>query len=184
MSDTIVNAFAFPGGHLVVYSGILNKMNRPEELIALLSHESTHVNKRHSLKSIVSQLGVAVLLSVVTANTGGLSKTVINNADMLRVLSYSRELETEADEGGMKLMVSNQIDPNGMRWLMEDLKKSNKEIPFGISFLSTHPMTEERIKNATAFCRRYPQFSESISENEINLWRSLKKNAKIDNDNQ
>lgn len=178
INDTIVNAFAFPGGHLVVYSGIINKMEKPEELVALLSHESTHVNRRHSLKSIVSQLGVAVLLSVITSNTGGMSRTVINNADMLRVLSYSRALETEADEGGMNLMVNNHINPNGMRWLMEDLKKTNKDIPFGISFLSTHPMTEERIRNAKEFCKKYQQYYPPMEEEELILWKSLKSNPR------
>ena len=183
VNDTVVNAFAFPGGHLVVYSGIINKMNRPEELVALLSHEATHVNKRHSLKSIVSQLGVSVLLSIITTNTGGLSKAVLNNADMLRVLSYSRELEKEADEEGMKIMVKNNINPNGMRWLMEDLKKTNTDIPFGISFLSTHPMTEERIKNAIEFCKKYTLLNQPISENELVLWSSLKRESKDNTEN-
>ena len=179
VNDTIVNAFAFPGGHIVVYSGIINKMNKPEELVALLSHEATHVNKRHSLKSIVSQLGVSVLLSIITTNTGGLSKAVLNNVDMLRILSYSRELEKEADEEGMKLMVKNDINPNGMRWLMEDLKKTNTDIPFGISFLSTHPMTDERIKNAIEFCKKYTQYDHPISDSEFVLWNSIKKESAI-----
>ncbi len=180
VNDTIVNAFAFPGGHIVIYSGIIKKLNRPEELVALLSHEATHVVKRHSLKSISSQLGVSVLLSIITTNTGGLSKTVLNNVDMLRVLSYSRELETEADEEGMKLMVKNDINPNGMRWLMEDLKKASTDIPFGISFLSTHPMNEQRINKAIEFCKKYKQYNRPINENELVLWNLIKKESTIE----
>ena len=174
LNDTIVNAFAFPGGHLVIYTGILNKIEKPEELVALLAHESSHVNNQHNLKAILSNLSTAFLISVITQGGGGMSKLIIDDANNLQMLSYSRDLEREADNEGMKLMVNNKINPIGMKWLMEDLKKLNDEIPTNISFLSNHPLTDERIKNATDFSGKYKTMKARMDEKEMSLWDALK----------
>lgn len=174
VKDTIVNAFALPGGHLVVYTGIINQMESPEELVALLSHEASHVNKRHSLQSILSQLTASLTISLVTKDLNGLSKGIISNVNMLTVLSYSRALESQADNEGMQLMVNNRINPVGMKFLMEDLKKLNKEVPSGISFLSTHPLTDERINNADAFSKNYSQLNGPLNDELKSLWDQLK----------
>lgn len=174
VKDSVVNAFALPGGHLVVYSGIIKQIEKPEELVALLSHEASHVNKRHSLKSILSRIASSLIFSLFTKDINGLSKGLINNVNTLRVLSYSRKLETEADNEGMKLMVNNKVNPAGMKFLMEDLKKLNKEIPSGISFLSTHPLTNERIKNADSFSKKYIEVNEPLNDNLLSLWEELK----------
>lgn len=174
LKDTIANAFAFPGGHIVVYSGILNKMEKPQELVALLAHESSHVNNRHSLQLLSSNISTAVLIGVITQG-GGFTKMIINNANNLRELSYSRELEMEADNDGMKLMVNNNINPLGMKWLMEDLRKLDDEMPSSISFLSTHPLTDERIKNATDYCNKYKYLKAPMDSKELLLWDELKK---------
>ena len=175
VKSNVVNAFALPGGRLVVYSGIISKMENPQELVALLSHESSHVNKRHSMKSIVTRMSSSILISLATKDANGLSKGILDNVNTLRVLSYSRELETEADNEGMKLMVSNNINPIGMKWLMEDLRKLNMEVPQSISFLSTHPLTDERIKNATNFSKKYIQMNTPMKDVQISLWNELKK---------
>ena len=175
LKDTIVNAFAFPGGHLVIYTGILDKIEKPEELVALLAHESSHVNNRHNLKEILSNLSTSFLITLVTQGGGGVSKVIIGNANNLQLLSYSRDLERDADNEGMKLMVSNGINPIGMKWLMEDLRKLNEEVPSSISFLSNHPMTDERIKNATDFSNRYKFMKAPLDEKEFLLWQEVKR---------
>jgi Zn-dependent protease with chaperone function len=175
--DKVVNAFALPGGHLVVYSGIIKQMEKPEELVALLSHESSHVNKRHSLKSILSRLTMSLTISLITSDINGLSRSLISNAYMLKALSYSRTLEKEADNEGMQLMVNNNINPVGMKWLMQDLRKMNKEVPADISFLSTHPLTDKRIENADQFSKKYIQLNEPLDDELKSLWLELKKHA-------
>ncbi len=59
---------------------------------------------------------------------------------------------------------------------MEDLKKLNREMPSGISFLSTHPLTEERIKNADSFSKNYVGMNEPLNDELISLWQELKEN--------
>lgn len=142
----IVNAFAVPGGHIVVYDAILEKMKTPEELAALLGHEASHVALRHSLRNMFRGLARKMFLAIVFGNEAGIFNVMVDNADNLKGLEYSRSLETEADDGGLQLMAKSGIDPEGMVRLMELLRKeSGSEEPS--SLLNTHPQIEDRIKN-------------------------------------
>lgn len=146
LSDEI-NAFALPGGKIFIYSGILKKMQSPEELAALISHEVTHVQQRHSLKSIFRSLASSMLIGVLLGDLSGASSGILAQADQFKQLDYSRELETEADTYGLELMVKNRINPKGMLDLLLVLKKETASAPQMMKYLSTHPDTEERIKN-------------------------------------
>ncbi len=140
-----VNAYALPGGYMVVYDGILKKMKSEEELAGLLAHEFSHIKLKHTLKSTFNSIGFATMLQIVF---GGFDESIIgllgNQTEQLRQLHYSRTLETEADENGFNLMKEQQLDPNGMINLFERLKAESTDIM--PSILSTHPLPEERIK--------------------------------------
>jgi predicted Zn-dependent protease len=141
-----VNAFAVPGGHIVVYDGILEDMRTPEQLAALLAHEASHIQQRHSLRNIFRSMARKMFLLIIFGGDAGLAGYLANRADDLKGLEYSRELETEADDNGMKLMNKSNLDIKGMLLLMEQLEKSavGKEPS---SLLSTHPIFESRIRN-------------------------------------
>jgi beta-barrel assembly-enhancing protease len=141
-----VNAFAIPGGNIVVYSAILDKMRRPEELAALLSHEASHIELRHSLRNIFRSMARKMFLMLLLGNESGITGYLVDNADNLKGLEYSRLLETEADNLGMNLMHANNIDSRGMLDLMQLLQKETvgKE---PAAFLGTHPIFADRIKN-------------------------------------
>lgn len=146
VKDKQVNAFALPGGNVVVFTGILEKINSSEELAALLSHEVTHIKARHSLKGLARSLAGSLLISVISGDTGSLGSVLTNQADDIYQLGFSRSMEKEADLAGLKVMYHNQIDPQGMVHLMgrlqqEEQKQGNKTL----GYLSSHPMTEERI---------------------------------------
>ncbi len=139
-----VNAFALPGGHIIVYDGILHSMKSYEELAALLGHEYAHVKLRHSTRNILRQASVTILLYTLMGDVSGLGAYVLQHAASLNNLQYSRELEQQADAEGFALMKQKQIDATGMLRLFETLKKENTaDMP---SFLSTHPATEDRIE--------------------------------------
>jgi beta-barrel assembly-enhancing protease len=141
-----INAFALPGGNIFIYFGLLQKMQTPEELVALLSHEITHVTHRHSLKSILSSAAAGILFSAFFGDMGGVSSFVISKAEEFKQLEYSRELETEADLAGLELMKSNNVDPKGMLRLLKLLQDESGKTPALMKYLSTHPETEERIR--------------------------------------
>ncbi len=167
-----INAFAIPGGHIVVYKGILNEMQEPEELVALLGHEASHVNERHSLRSILRQLSGSVLLSMVFGDLGSIGAAVVGQADQLRSLSYSRSLEEKADAAAMELMRANKIDPKGMIGLMDRLKKA--ETGSGLpGFLSTHPLTTDRKATAERNIQQNPERF-STPEALAASWKQLK----------
>jgi Zn-dependent protease with chaperone function len=145
-----INAYAMPGGYIVVNTGLLRKMQTYEELAALLGHEVTHINERHTLKSMVSTLSIGLIVGILTGDVNGSATILLHNAEKLRQLSFSRSLEEEADEKGFEIMIRNKINPQGMIHLMEMLKKEEAiSLP---RFLSSHPLTEDRIKNARERC--------------------------------
>jgi Zn-dependent protease with chaperone function len=170
-----MNAFAVPGGHIVIYSGILNMVDGPESLAALLSHEATHINQRHTLKGLVSSMGVSAMISVVLGGIGDADNLLLRNAASLRQLSFSRSLEREADGKGMELMIENHIDPSGMKHLMELMQHTLQDKGKGVSFLSTHPLTEERIENAEHFLREHKSTTFAADSSLTQIWRALKR---------
>jgi predicted Zn-dependent protease len=153
VESEIKNAFALPGGHIVIYSKLLNDMRQYEELCGLLGHEVGHVKLRHTTKNIFRGLSGYLLISVFLGDFSGVSATLLDNAHQLNQLSYSRALETEADEASLACMQHNKIKPEGILSLFNNLEKGhndNLNIP---EFFSTHPVTENRkqhIKEKTA----------------------------------
>ena len=142
-----INAFALPGGNIFVYSEIIKKMNSYEELVALLGHEQTHVNNQHSLKSVCRSIAASILIATLFGDITGISAGILYQAQQFEQLNYSRDLETEADDEGLKFMIANQINPQGMVNLLELLNKESVEMPSVMKYLSTHPETDSRILN-------------------------------------
>lgn len=145
----IENAYATSGGNIVVYSKIIDDMECPEQLAGLLGHELTHVNNRHSTKMIFKSLANYIVLSILLSDVNGITATIIDNANAIHQLQFSRDLETEADETSVKLLLDSNIDPNGMVDLLEQLNtlsvSGEEDIP---NFIRTHPMTSDRISKA------------------------------------
>jgi len=141
-----VNAFAIPGGHIIVFSAILDDMKTPEQLAALLAHEGSHIARRHSLRNLFRSLGRGIFVSLLFGSDNGIVSSLAGNADALKGLEYSRELETEADNSGIALMRENGIDPAGMLKLMEQLKATSPSDNTP-GFMSTHPIFDERMEN-------------------------------------
>ena len=152
-----VNAFALPNGQIVVYSGILDKLENSSELAALLAHEAAHVNHRHSTKMLCRNLAGYMLISLIFSDVNGIMAVLADNAQQLHSLSYSRKFENEADEQGLKILMNNHIDPNGMVQLFVLIEREEKiAVP---KILSTHPITKEREEN----------MQEIITKSEYNL---------------
>ncbi len=141
-----VNAFAIPGGHIVVYDAILKKMKTPGELAALLGHEASHVALRHSLRNMFRSFARKMFLALIFGNESGIVNVMIDNADELKGLQYSRSLETEADNNGLQLMAKSGLDTGGMVRLLELLQKETGDNETS-SLLSTHPVMTDRIEN-------------------------------------
>ncbi len=172
MEGETVNAFALPGGRIVVYSALLAKMQSYTELAALLSHEFTHVNNKHSTKSIFRRLGSKIFLGMLFGNFGSVTAVLVDHADNLKSLKYSRRLEKEADVEGLAILRERKIDPDGFIDLFQHLKAS---APVGSmpEFLASHPDIDKRI----AYIRETSAGS-AIEENEQlkSIFEKIKQN--------
>lgn len=144
VNDNVVNAFAVPGGRIVVYSALLKQIQSYPELAALLSHEFTHVNKKHSTKSIFRRLGSKVFISLLFGRFGSVTSVLINHADDIKSLTYSRKLEKEADMEGLELLMQRKIDAKGFEDLFRHLQQAapSSSLP---EFLGSHPDIDKRI---------------------------------------
>ncbi|HEX2629113.1 MAG TPA: M48 family metallopeptidase [Chitinophagaceae bacterium] len=144
----VVNAFALPGGRIVVYDELIRKMESYPELAALLSHEFTHVNNKHSTKSIFRRLGSRVFIGLLFGKLGTVTTVLVDHADNLKSLKYSRRLEKEADSEGLELLKERKIDPKGFNDLFRHLKESAPASAMP-EFLASHPDIDKRIEYIT-----------------------------------
>ncbi|WP_192821510.1 M48 family metallopeptidase [Rufibacter sp. LB8] len=157
VKDEKVNAFALPGGHMVIYTGLLDSLQTPEEFAALLGHEFAHAQNRHSLKSLARNFSTYLLVSLVFSDVTGLAAVLLENADKLESLSYSRALEEEADTQAYILLKEKALNPQGLQRLFERLQKAQ---PTGTDLtpplLQTHPLTAERLQHLQELRRKHP----------------------------
>jgi beta-barrel assembly-enhancing protease len=143
--DESINAFAMPGGFVVVHTGLLASADSAEELAAVLAHEVQHVERRHGLRGLVHAAGWRVVLSLVLGNTGGtIAGTWVQNLGDLR---FSRSQETDADLEGVKALVKADIDPKGMVAFFARLSQEAGRVP---ALLSSHPASDERMTRVEA----------------------------------
>ncbi|MFZ9388102.1 MAG: M48 family metallopeptidase [Chitinophagaceae bacterium] len=159
VEDDVVNAFALPGGRIVVYSALLKQIGSYPELAALLSHEYIHIREKHTTKSIFRRLGSRVFLSLLFGKFGTVTSILVDHADNLKQLTYSRSLEKEADMKGLDILMQRQIDPRGFTELFEHLEASSPG-PVMPEFLASHPDIQKRIRNIKEASKNAP-----VSEN-------------------
>lgn len=136
-----VNAFAAPGGIVVVFTGLLRTADSAEEVAGVLAHEIAHVELRHSLRQLVKVAGLKVLFSAVLGDYGQLAGW----GAQLTELKFSRDAEREADSRGLQRLVEARIDPQGLPRFFEKLEKTEGAGVGLPAVLSTHPATRERL---------------------------------------
>lgn len=147
--DKTVNAFALPGGHIYVYTGLLKLADDEAELASVLAHEIAHVAQRHVAERLVTQLGLETVLGLALGRDPGLlAQIAAQVAATGAVLSFTREQESDADAHGMPYAVAAGYDPLGFVRLFTKLRKG--EGPAALAFLHDHPLPSQRIEDARA----------------------------------
>ncbi len=157
LESPAVNALAAPGGHIVLFSGLIESMETPEELAGVMAHEMQHILLKHSTQSMLRELSTGLLLAAAFGDFNGISSA----AGTLGSLSYSREFEDEADRLGADLLVESGTDPQGLITFFERLwececKKKKSRAETLLSYLSTHPSTLARIESLKAHLETRP----------------------------
>jgi beta-barrel assembly-enhancing protease len=155
MDTDEINAFAAPGGLILVSRGLLRCCRNEDALAAVLAHEVAHVQYSHALKAIsksrYASLGVVIgtealknlgpdqLAEATKAFEGTISditSTIVNSG-------YARRLEVQADAGAVQILTRVGYDPNGLKQMLEEMDRRMK--PGSSGFGKTHPDPKARI---------------------------------------
>lgn len=175
VKSSVVNAIALPGGNIIVFSGLIDKTESPEALAAVLAHEIQHIKLRHATKKIIEDSSTGLILSALSGDLTGSMMYGISAARTLAVLSYSRQDEEAADDGGMKMMMAANLNPEDMIKLFKTIKDENKNIKIP-KYISTHPDLDNRIadlKIMTAQAKAGGHVYQGLSSD--SNWEQIKK---------
>jgi predicted Zn-dependent protease len=161
VQDPIINAFAAPGGYIGVHSGLIENAHTESELAAVLAHEIAHITQHHLARAfeqrsrlslpMTAAIVAAIILGVSTQNSdagfAGLAAAQAGAAQLQ--INFTRSNEKEADRVGMQTLVRAGFDPFAMPAFFERLQQASRY--YGTrppEFLSTHPVTTNRIADA------------------------------------
>ena len=161
VNSVVVNGYTLPAGSIALARGLMLSFRDEAELAAVLGHELAHVNWRHAGE----RMSKSTVAALAAAGLGAYAKREMDRyADLaaglgsiganLMLSRYSRDDEREADASGMDYMVAAGHNPNGMVGVMQTFMSLHKTRPSTVDLLfSTHPMSDERYRNAQAGIR-------------------------------
>ncbi|UCE03661.1 MAG: M48 family metallopeptidase [Candidatus Latescibacterota bacterium] len=147
VENDAANAFAVPGGTIVVWTGLVRSSERAEELAGVVAHEIQHVVQRHSMTALVRAMGLRAALTLLFDSSGALGNLVAEMAASMGELRFSRTQEREADAEALRMLRAAGIDPRGLGDFFARLAVTTREPP---PFLSTHPSSRERASRIAA----------------------------------
>lgn len=145
--DAVQNAFATPGGHIYIYTGLIKYLDNADDLAGVLGHEIAHADLRHSVRNLQKMYGVELLLTVALGNDASTLEQIAGQvAGTLAGLSFSREYETEADSHSVEYLSDTKYACNGAALFFTKMTQEGNagQTP---EFLSTHPNPDNRIEN-------------------------------------
>lgn len=152
-----VNAFAAPGGLIVVYTGLIREASSPDEVAGVLAHEMAHVTRRHSMRQMLYRAGVLPLMGLLVGSPEAAS--IFETAGQLSDLGFSREQESDADSVGYEILRRARLPAGGMASFFDQLSKIGGAAPPAL--LSTHPDSAER---AAALRERIARDGKAVTE--------------------
>ena len=150
----VVNAFATLGGHVVIHGGLIRKLPNENALAMVLAHEIGHVQFRHPVRALGRGLALGVILSAVSGTAGNaMAQRALGETGLLTTLTFNREQEEAADATALAALVQVYGHAAGATTLFEVLRKAAKG-PAPPRILSTHPLTEDRIRRMETLAAR------------------------------
>jgi predicted Zn-dependent protease len=140
------NAFALPGGVVIVTDELVDLTANDQEIQAVLAHEIGHVLGRHSLRMLLQNSLSALVTLALLGDVSGAAAAVAAVPAVMVQAKHSRQFETEADQYAVAWLERQGLDRRLLRDLLERLEKAAGTEGADFGFLSTHPQTEERGK--------------------------------------
>lgn len=145
VKDELVNAYYIGDGNIMLFEGLLQKLNSETQLAALIAHEMGHAVNEHLTEDLQRNLGLSVLNLLFNHFTDNEYQTISSVAQNLIANGYSREQEEESDIYAVDLMMRSSYNPEGLVELMEIFKENSNSVKL-LEFTQTHPIPESRIE--------------------------------------
>jgi len=146
LSADIPNAFALPGGKVFLLSPLLAKADNPDEIAGVLAHELGHLKHRDNMRELIYNGGTSFLIGLLFGDVTGSSALIFASRSVVTA-SYSRDAESNADSTAIEVMHKLGRSPKPMGELL--YRVTGKEGGHGLSILSGHPLTEDRLGRMT-----------------------------------
>lgn len=166
----MVNAFALPGGRVVVMRGLIDSADSPEEVAAVIAHEIGHIAHRDPTRSALRGVGTFGVLSLVFGDFAG-GTVVLMGVNQLVNAQYSQEAETAADAYAHDLLPKVGVSPEALGTFFEKLKEEHGDTEGFVAHLSSHPQLVDRMSEAEKAALSVVDTTPILSESQ---WTSLR----------
>ena len=156
-SSPFPNAFALPGGHVIVTTSLVELADRPEEIAGTVAHELAHVTLKHGFRKIISSAGPYLLCRLFMRSNSGLLGVLAGGSQLMVHQSFSQEYELEADDVAWQYLVAARIDPRGLPDMLRKLEAEHQRRKLTLlapQALSSHPATDKRLRRLEAKWRK------------------------------
>lgn len=165
VADPSINAFNIPGGHVYVNTGLIQQVDDVAELAGVMGHEIAHGVARHATERLTKAYGLQIGAGVLLGQDPGLIAQIATQIlGQGAIAKFSRDDEREADELGVRYLYEARYDPNGMVELFQKLLREQRSSPGAVAqFFSTHPLTENRIRDVQREIAQLPNRSDLIT---------------------
>lgn len=142
------NAFALPGGTMIMTDDMIDTFGDDRDLIAgVLAHEMGHVVDQHGLKMLYRSVSLYVIFALFAGDFGPVLDEVMVEGHALLALVHSKRFERDADQFALGLLHDAGISPLGLRRFFKELEKY--DVP--TDWMSTHPLSKDRVDAIDAF---------------------------------
>ena len=160
--DETINAYALPGGFITVYTGLIEAAETPDMVAGVIAHEMAHVLQRHGIKRVANKAGLFIGLGLLIGNTSGLVGLGSTLLDILLDSGYSRDLESEADDFGVKAMARAGLEARSLARFFEILRDEYGDLPPLMQWIGSHPDHTTRIESIEAILEELGKAPEAI----------------------
>ena len=143
------NAFALPGGTVVVLDELVTLAKHDDEIAAVMAHEIGHVRERHALRSVIQGSISGLLVAAIVGDVLSASSYAAALPAVLLESRYSRGFEREADQVAVELMRRDRIDPGHFGRILLRMEGHARKAGRYPDFLSSHPPSDERARAAS-----------------------------------
>lgn len=136
-----VNAFALPGNHIVIFTGLIEYAENAEEVAGVMAHEIGHLEKNHVMKKLIKEIGIEMLFAIIGGDAG--FEIIRQTGKTLSSTAFDRANELEADAYAVETLALADVDPLHLSNFFFRMSQDH-HLPRNLSWLSTHPHSTDR----------------------------------------